>query len=356
MNRNVIGDVIASEWKYVETSLNSWQIRTLHAIRQCRTPALGGHLYRCTNCDKLHHRYNSCRNRHCSQCQNTQKERWIEARQNQFIKCPYYHLVFTLPSQINEICLVYPRQLYALLMRCAWQTILDFGWNNKYLGAQTGAIIVLHTWGSNMSFHPHVHCIVPGGGVSISGKWKTAKAKGKFLFPVKAMSIVFKAKFMDGLYELLDEMGLDNTGKLFQQLVSKKWVVYAKSPFGGKEGLVKYLARYTHNIAISHHRILDHSNRKITFRYKDYRHANKTKSMTLSTQEFVRRLAMHILPKGFLPHSSLWYSFITLEIPHVSPFDDKAENRLDRLLEEKGTRHIQVSVLLQWDFILCPSS
>lgn len=141
---DAIAHIIDGQWPFLEQHCNAYQLRIFHAIRRCRTPALGGHLYVCDNCGKRHHRYNSCRNRHCTQCQNTQKEQWIEARQQQFIDCPYYHLVFTLPHQLNELCLAYPRQIYALLMQTAWQTINDFGWNHKYLGAQTGATMVLH--------------------------------------------------------------------------------------------------------------------------------------------------------------------------------------------------------------------
>lgn len=296
---DAIARIIDEQWPFLEQYCNAYQLRIFHAIRRCRTPALGGHLYVCDTCGKTHHRYNSCRNRHCAQCQNTQKEQWIEARQQQFIDCPYYHLVFTLPHQINELCLAYPRQIYALLMQTAWQTINDFGWDHKYLGAQTGATMVLHTWGSNLSFHPHVHCVVPGGGVTLAGKWKPAKGKGKFLFPVKALSKVFKGLFLERLELLFQQLGLDHTQELFRQLRAKNWVVYAKPPCGGKKGLVQYLARYTHNIAISHHRIVQYDQQQVIFRYKDYRHANLNKVMTLSATEFVRRLSLHFLPKGF---------------------------------------------------------
>lgn len=232
---DVIARIIDGQWPFLEQYCNAYQLRIFHAIRRCRTPALGGHLYACDSCGNQHYRYNSCRNRHCAQCQNTQKERWIEARQQQFIDCPYYHLVFTLPHQINELCLVYPRQIYALLMQTAWQTINDFGWNHKYLGAQTGATMVLHTWGSNLSFHPHVHCMVPGGGVTLSGKWKPAKGKRKFLFLVKALSKVFKGLFLGRLGSLFRQLGLDNTQELFRQLHARNWVVYAKPPCGGKK-------------------------------------------------------------------------------------------------------------------------
>jgi len=291
--------IINGQWPHIEQRYNNYQLRIFDAIRRCRTPSMGGHLYRCDKCKKQHYRYNSCRNRHCPRCQNTQKEQWIEARQQQFIQCHYYHLVFTLPHQLNEICLAYPRQLYTMLLQVAWQTIDSFGWNHKYLGAQIGATLVLHTWGSNLSFHPHVHCVVPGGGISLKGKWKNAKGNGKFLFPVKALSKKFKGQFLDQLDKFFDHQGLDNTDPLTAQIKAKEWVVYAKPPFGAKQGLIRYLARYTHNIAISNHRIIDFDDQQVSFRYKDYRHASQNKVMSLASSEFVRRLALHFLPKGF---------------------------------------------------------
>ena len=296
---NAIAQVINGQWSHIGQQYNSYQLRTFDAMRRCRTSSLGGHLYVCNQCKQQHYRYNSCRNRHCPQCQNTQKEQWIQAREQQFIQCPYYHLVFTLPHQLNGLCMAYPRQLFAMLMKTAWMTIEAFGWNHKYLGAQIGATLVLHTWGSNLSFHPHVHCIVPGGGISIGGKWKNAKGNGKFLFPVKALSKKFKGLFLHQLDHFFQAQGLDNTELLTHQINAKDWVVYAKPPFGGNDGLIRYLARYTHNIAISNHRIIAFDQHKVTFRYKDYRHASQNKVMTLSAAEFVRRLSLHFLPKGF---------------------------------------------------------
>lgn len=206
-------------------------------------------------------------------------------------------------------------------MKSAWQALDSFGWNHKYLGAQIGTTMVLHTWGSNLSFHPHVHCIVPGGGITLKGKWKNALGKGKFLFPVKALSPKFKGRFMAGLDDFLKLQGLDNTLDLCQQLWAKKWIVYAKPSFGGNDGLIRYLARYTHNIAISHHRIIEFDDQTVTFKYKDYRHSNQKKVMQLSTSEFIRRLSLHFLPKAFcrIRHfgilSSAWKNRI---FPHTT--------------------------------------
>jgi hypothetical protein len=188
--------------------------------------------------------------------------------------------------------------MYAMLMRSAWQVIDGFGWNQKYLGAQTGATIVLHTWGSTMTYHPHVHCIVPGGGVSYNSKWKRAKGRGKYLFPVKAMSKVFRAKMIAQIKGLLSSKGLEYTADLRQKLFKKDWIVYANPPFGGTQGVIRYLSRYSHKIAITHHRIKHYDDQQVTFTYKDYRHGSTQKEMTLTTHEFVRRFALHILPKG----------------------------------------------------------
>jgi hypothetical protein len=188
--------------------------------------------------------------------------------------------------------------MYAMLMRTAWNTIDAFGWNHKYLGAQTGASIVLHTWGSTMTYHPHVHCIVPGGGVRYNGKWKKARGNGKYLFPVKAMSKVFRGKMVAQIKKLLNTKDLEYSEQLRQQIYKKDWVVYAKPPFGGTSTVIRYLSRYTHKIAITHHRIQYYDELKVTFTYKDYRHGNTQKVMTLTTREFVRRFTQHILPKG----------------------------------------------------------
>lgn len=294
-----IGQIIEQQWPWVVEHCNTYQIRQLYAIRVCRTPALGGHRYVCNQCGSEHYRYHSCRNRNCPQCQGTQKEAWIAAREQQLIHTNYYHVVFTLPHALNKLCLAYPHVLYSMLFRCAWQTLDQFGWDHKYLGAQIGATMVLHTWGSNLSFHPHVHCIVPGGGITWDNKWKDVKGNGKFLFPVKAMSKVFRGKFVEALKDFLNDQGMDDTDALFKQLYLKPWVVYAKPPFGGAEGVIRYLARYTHKTAITNQRIQSFDQNKVTFRYTDYRHANQRKSMTLSATEFLRRLTQHFLPHRF---------------------------------------------------------
>jgi hypothetical protein len=185
--------------------------------------------------------------------------------------------------------------MYSALFRSAWDTLIGFGWNKKYLGAQLGATIVLHTWGSNLSYHPHLHCIVPGGGVNLKNKWTSAKGHGKYLFPVKLMSKVFRTKYFTNIRKA----GIPLTENLIEKLYKKPWVVYAKPAFGNRKTLIKYLARYVYKTAITHHRIIRFDGRTVSFKYKDYRHKNQDKIMTLSSWEFVRRFTQHIVPKGF---------------------------------------------------------
>lgn len=281
----------------VDHTANTWQLRTLHAIRKCRTAALGGHIDKCTDlsCGRLHLSYNSCRNRHCPKCQGHKREAWIRAREEELLNIPYFHVVFTLPHELNRMCPYAAKEIYGLLFKTAWSVIRDFGNNPKFLGADTGMVAILHTWGQNLSLHPHLHCIVPGGGITARGKWKYASNKGKYLFPVRAMSKVFRARSVEGLRKRFDLP----TG-LYDRLFSKDWAVYCKRPFYGPAQVVEYLGRYTHKIAIGNHRIKNMEEGSVTFTAKDYRKGGARYGLTLSDAEFIRRFALHILPKGFV--------------------------------------------------------
>ncbi|MBC6490663.1 IS91 family transposase [Flavihumibacter stibioxidans] len=279
-----------------QLSLNSWQWRTLHAIRRCRTAALGGHIDQCDSCGHLRISYNSCRNRHCPKCQGQQREAWMAARQEELLPVPYYHVVFTLPEAINQLALHKPAVVYGLLFSTVWSTIQSFASDPKHLGAQTGMISILHTWGQTLTLHPHLHCIVPGGGITSTGHWKSTRCKGKFLYPVKALSAVFRARYAAALRKAFPEQ----PPEFFNQLFATPWVVYAKRPFGGPDQVIEYLGRYTHKIAISNHRITAVNDQTVQFTYKDYRQAGTKKEMCLSAVEFIRRFALHILPKGFV--------------------------------------------------------
>ena len=296
--RHTVADILEMEQLQLKSlSMTSWHYRALQAIRRCRTQAMGGHIDRCDCCHGLHISYNSCRNRHCPTCQGHKREQWIRARESELLNVPYFHVVFTLPSEFNSYALSQGKIVYGSLFRAAWQTLQQFGHNPKHLGGSMGMIAVLHTWGQNMSLHPHLHCIVPGGGLSKSGTWKTAKNKGKYLFNVKSMSKVFRAKYIAALRK----SDLKIPQKIYNEVFNKKWVVYAKEPFRSPTYVIEYLGRYTHKIAISNHRIMDvdRKNRKVTFTAKDYRRAGKKTSLTVSSAEFIRRFTLHILPKGF---------------------------------------------------------
>lgn len=249
----------------------------------------------CTNCGQVKISYNSCRNRHCPKCQAVQREKWIIAREAELLPVPYYHMVFTLPACFNELLPRYAKQVYGSLFKASWHTVQDFGQDPKYLNARTGMVAILHTWGQQLWLHPHLHCIVPGGGLTYGGKWKYSRQKGKYLFPKRALSTVFRAKFMAYLREQITI-----PQQVTKQAFEKRWVVYAKRPFTQPEHVVEYLGRYTHKIAISNHRITAINKGQVCFTYKDYRQAGKQKQCCLSGVEFLRRFSQHILPAGFV--------------------------------------------------------
>jgi hypothetical protein len=276
-------------------SANGYVQRILRAIQICRTSVLGGHVDACDSCGHVKVSYNSCRNRHCPKCQNTQREAWIEARKQDLLPVPYFHVVFTVPDKLNGLFLYDPAGMYRLLFKAAWETIAQFALV-KFHG-DTGMIAVLHTWGQNLSLHPHVHCIVPGGGIDYRGQWRPLKisATGKaYLFPVENLSRVFRGKFMAAMQKHIPQE------KLFiRELYKTEWVVYAKEPFAGPQQVVEYLGRYSHKVAISNHRLQSVDETGVQFSYRDYRD-NRKKQMKLTGVEFLRRFGQHILPKGFV--------------------------------------------------------
>ncbi len=297
-----IASVLRRHWEEIlcAINLNSWQRRTLNALRICRTVDLGGHIDKCGECGHLQLSYNSCRNRHCPKCQGNERDKWIAAREEELLPVKYFHVVFTIPDKLNGMCMAHPREMYNLLFQTSWNIIKTFGEDPKHLGARNGMFAILHTWGQNLSLHPHLHCVVPAGGLTKTGKWKHARSDGKFLFPVKAMSKVFRARFVSGLRQLITEKKWNVDKSLLESLFEKPWVVFAKQPFCDTKQVVEYLGRYTHKIAISNHRISDITNDTVSFSWKDYRHGDKKGTMTLQSMEFIRRFAMHILPKGFV--------------------------------------------------------
>lgn len=298
--------------QYSITGATTHVQNVLQRLKVCRTAALGYHVYRCTDagCGYIKYQYHSCRDRHCPNCGAIKKQQWIEARMQELLPVKYYHVVFTLPHELNPLVMGHRRLLYKLLFDAAGQTLLCFAKDPQYLGAIPGIISVLHTWGQQLSFHPHIHCIVSGGGIINGNEWKQGtKNNYRFLFPVKAMQVVYRAKFLEALKQLIAEEEVilptvgdqqANSKQFFDLLYKKDWVVYAKAPFGGPHAVIEYLGRYTHKVAISNHRICSINNDDtITFDYKDYADNNAKKQMTLSSQEFIRRFEQHILPRRF---------------------------------------------------------
>jgi hypothetical protein len=286
------------------------QLKVLRAIRDCRTSALGGHVKRCVWCGHKAISYNSCRNRHCPKCQTSAREQWLQKQAADVLPCSYFHVVFTIPHELSALALQNKRVLYDLLFQASAETLLDVAADPKHLGAEVGFLSVLHTWGQNLQAHPHIHCVIPAGGLAPDRSQWIRSPPGFFL-PIRVLSRVFRGKFSHGLKRLFRRKKLEFHGtlrnlgepKLFRQFLrqlwNREWVVYAKKPFGGPEHVLQYLARYTHRVAISNHRLIAFTDGMVTFRWKDYAHGNKKRKMTLSADEFLRRFLLHVLPRGF---------------------------------------------------------
>jgi len=288
------------------------QLQVMSAIEQCRSAALGGHVERCEDCGHSRIAYNSCRNRHCPKCQGAAAQDWLAAREADLLPVGYFHVVFTLPAEISPIAYQNKAVVYDLLFRTAAETLLTIAADPKHLGARLGATAVLHSWGSTMTHHPHVHMIVPGGGISLDGtRW--VRCKPGFLLPVQVLSRLFRRLFLTALADAHAAGRLAFFGKIqglhrrkafdahLAPLKRKNWFVYTKPPFAGPQAVLAYLARYTHRVAISNSRLVSLDQRGVTFRYKDYRRDGQARygTMTLSGDEFIRRFLLHVLPKGF---------------------------------------------------------
>jgi hypothetical protein len=288
------------------------QLKAFRAVLRCRTAALGGHLDVCSDCGyQTDISYNSCRNRHCPKCQAQARERWLQARQQELLPTSYFHVVFTVPHELNALALTSAAVFYDLLFSAAAQTLIEVAANPQHLGARIGVLAILHTWGQNLLLHPHIHCVVPAGGLSPDHRRWIATQR-RFLVPLPILCKVFRGKFVAGLRRLYRNGQLRCQGpaaaysdaKSFSQLLRtlhrQRWVVYAKQAMGGPAQVLRYLGRYTHRIAISNHRLLGFDGEHVTFRWKDYAHDGKQRIMTLSAQEFLRRFFLHVLPRGFV--------------------------------------------------------
>jgi predicted Zn-ribbon and HTH transcriptional regulator len=294
-----------------ETTISYQQLKVMRAITRCRTAALGGHVDRCTQCGHQAISFNSCRNRHCPKCQTQARQRWLADRERELLTTSYFHVVFTLPQELNPLLLRNPRVLYDLLFRTVAATLLEVAADPKHLGAEIGFFAILHTWGQNLLHHPHVHCAIPAGGLAPDhSRW--VRPRYPFFLPVKVLSRVFRGKFVAGLKRAFRRRQLDLGGALqhlgepkrfaafLRTLFRRDWVVYAKPAFGGPAHVLRYLGRYTHRVAISNHRLLAFDGNHVTFRWRDYARGNKQREMTVSAEEFIRRFLLHVLPRGFV--------------------------------------------------------
>lgn len=329
--------------------LSSRQLRILQDIQDCRTSALGGHVDACDQCGFIRISYNSCRNSHCPKCQSMAREEWVEKRCYELLPVKYFHFVFTLPSELHDLIRYNERLLYGPLFKLAWQSLQELVQDKRYVGVKTGMIAVLHTWGQNLHYHPHLHCLVPAGGLAANGKW--IKSRKNYLVPVKALSALFRAKYICYLRQahkqgILKLEGLcakwssyREMNRLLNALYQKSWVVYAKEPFAGPEKLIGYLGRYVKRIAISNDRIvsIDQENKRVAFRWRDYADENRSKVMWLSFEEFIRRFLQHILPKRF--SKVRYYGLFANR--------DKAK-RLARCLKALGKRAKPKPVMTTW--------
>jgi predicted Zn-ribbon and HTH transcriptional regulator len=292
-------------------SFDFQQLKAFRAVQNCRTAALEGHFDACPQCGFQAISYNSCRNRHCPKCQAQARERWLAAREQELLATRYFHVVFTVPHELNLLAQDNPREFYHLLFTAAATTLLEVAADPKHLGAEIGILSILHTWGQNLLAHPHIHCVIPAGGIAPDGgHW--VRPRYAFFLPVKVLSRVFRGKFIAGLKRLYRHRQLRCAGpcaaladaKQFRQLLRRlhrrDWVVYAKPAFGGPRQVLRYLGRYTHRVAISNHRLVSFDGERVTFRWKDYAHGSQQRLMTLTAAEFLRRFFLHVLPKGFV--------------------------------------------------------
>ena len=302
-----------------DSHLGRVERRVMSAIELCRTAALGGHIEGCRSCGRVRVSYNSCRNRHCVRCQGQAARDWVAAREAELLPVPYFHVVFTLPAEIAALAFHNKAVVYTILFKAAAETLRVIAADPKHLGAEIGHIAVLHSWGQTLTYHPHLHCIVPGGGPSPDGRSWVACRPGFFL-PVRVLARLFRRLFLEALRAAFDAGELHFFGDLtglaeptaFAHLIAeacrRDWLVYSKPPFGGPKQVVAYLGRYTHRVAIANSRLIAIADGKVTFRWRDYRHHGKTKPMTLDADEFIRRFLLHTLPDGF--HRIRHYGFL----------------------------------------------
>ncbi len=279
--------------------LPNHHLRTLHALQRCRTQAMGGRVENCNQCGHEQIIYNSCRNRHCPKCGSIDREKWLVERETDLLPVNYMHVVFTIPDKLNSLFLHHQWDCYNILFRIVNQVMTGFAANPGFLNARIGYTAILHTWGQNLQYHPHLHLVVPAGGITRNNKWKPSKANGSFLFPVDQMSRVFRAQMVDALRKYVRAEKVKIQPGLFNSLFTKEWVVYVKPPFAGPKNVLSYLGRYTHRVAISNNRILKVDDKQVTFSWRDYHQEYKQIITTMKGTDFLKRFSLHILPSGF---------------------------------------------------------
>lgn len=346
-----------------ENTLTAEQYKVINSIMNCRTSALGGHIEQCDQCATLRCAYNSCRNRHCPKCESFKATKWLEDRQAELLPISYFHVVFTLPHELNNLILYNKRLLYKLLFQSAWETLKQLGADPKRLGGEMGMLAVLHTWGQTMTQHNHVHCIVPGGALKPSGKWQGTK---KYLFPVKVLSKLFRGLYIGKLkiaYEnkqlkipdaLTKQLQASDFAQLLDILMTKDWMVYAKKPFASPEKLLNYLGRYTHKIAISNYRILACDEHSVTFKWRDYADDNKEKHMQLHPHEFIRRFLSHVVPSGFMRIRGFGFLANACKAKKVKAIQQQLKYQATPKKEKRNTAELMLE-LTGTDITLCTS-
>jgi len=355
-NLDKIGKISPEKWKVV------------NALISCRTARLGGHVYECDNCGHEIISYNSCRNRHCPKCQGLARAKWLDNRMKELLPVEYFHVVFTMPDILNRTALCNKEVVYGILFRAVKETLLEASLNPKNLGARIGFLAILHTWGQNLLDHPHIHCVVPGGGLSPDGSSWISSKKG-FLVSVKILAKLFRGKFLDYLKRAFQDHKLHFYGenkeleipkhfqKLIDQAYAKEWVVYVKKPFSGPKQVLQYLGKYTHRVAISNHRIIDVKDDRVIFKWRDYKDGNTMKTMSVSVEEFMRRFLLHVIPKRFV--RIRFYGLLSnrnkkemlikcRELLHETTSDDETAE------ENPDTGETSMTGLIENDYLVCP--
>lgn len=353
---NKYGDVYRSNHK-----LSRVQYKAMYAVENCRTSTLGGHIDICDECGHNQISYNSCRNRHCPKCQTLAKERWVDNQKHNLLNIGYFHVVLTIPSELNFIVFQNQKVMYNILFKSVSETLTELASDKKYLGGKIGFTSILHTWGQNLMHHPHIHCIVPGGGLNSIGKW--INSRKKFFLPVKVLSRKFRGKFLYYFKQAQAKLEFYGDQKHYEKdsdfrnilniLYDKEWIVYCKAPFKSAACVVEYLGRYTHRVAISNNRILDMKNDKVSFKWRGYKNNNKLKVMTVSADEFIRRFLIHILPQRFMKIRH--YGLLGNRNKNTKLKICKQLTNTPILLKEKTATPELLNTIIGRDITLCPN-